>query len=120
MAKRLALTRRAQYLAVYESGRAFAENLLVIKILANGLDTTRVGFSVTKDIGKATVRNRVKRLLKENVRLLGIKDGWDIVFIARRGIVDADYHKLRASAVKLLRRADLLINDVKTVGPEIN
>jgi ribonuclease P protein component len=120
MAKRLALTRRAQYLAVYESGRAFAENLLVIKILANSLDTTRVGFSVTKDIGKATVRNRVKRLLKENVRLLGIKDGWDIVFIARRGIVDADYHKLHSVIVKLLRRAGLLISDVKTVSPEIN
>jgi ribonuclease P protein component len=120
MAKRLALTRRAQYLAVYESGRAFAENLLVIKILSNGLDTTRVGFSVTKIIGKATVRNRVKRLLKENVRLLGIKEGWDIVFIARRGIVDADYHELRAVVIKLLRRAGLLINDVKTVGPEIN
>ncbi|MGD0355604.1 MAG: ribonuclease P protein component [Dehalococcoidia bacterium] len=120
MAKRLALTRRAQYLAVYKSGRAFAENLLVIKILSNSLDTTRVGFSITKEIGKATVRNRVKRLLKENVRLLGIKEGWDIVFIARRGIVDADYHELRAVVIKLLRRAGLLINDVKTVGPEIN
>ena len=120
MAKRLALTRRAQYLAVYESGKAFAENLLVIKILSNGLEATRVGFSVTKGIGKATVRNRVKRLLKENVRLLGIKDGWDVVFIARRDIVNADFHKLRAAMIRLLRRAGLLINDDKKAGTEVN
>jgi ribonuclease P protein component len=116
MAKRLALTRRAQYLAVYESGKAFADSLIVVKALPNGLDATRTGFSVTKQIGKATVRNRVKRLLKENVRLLDIKQGWDIVFIARRSIVKADYQQLTESAVKLLRRADLVINNVEKVG----
>lgn len=112
MAKRLALTRRAQYLAVYESGKASADNLVVVKALPNGMDATRIGFSVTKEIGKATVRNRVKRLLKENVRLLDVKTGWDIVFIARRSIVKADFHQLTGSVTKLLRRADLLINNV--------
>jgi ribonuclease P protein component len=116
MAKRLALTRRAQYLAVYESGRASADNFIVVKALPNGLDATRIGFSVTKAIGKATIRNRIKRLLKENVRLLDVKQGWDIVFIARRGIVKADFHQLTESAVKLLRRSNLLINDVERVG----
>ena len=109
MAKRLALTRRSQYLAVYDAGKAFADRLVVIKVITNGLDVTRVGFSVTKDIGKAVVRNRVKRLLKENVRMLDIKSGWDIVFIARRNVVSADFHQLLGSVTKLLRRADLLI-----------
>jgi len=113
MAKQLALTRRAQFLAVYEAGKASADHLIVVKALPNGMDVTRIGFSVTKDIGKATVRNRVKRLLKENVRLLDIKAGWDIVFIARRSIVKADFHQLTGSAVKLLRRASLLKNAEK-------
>lgn len=112
MAKRLALTRRAQFLAVYESGKASADNLVVVKAIPNGLDATRVGFSVTKGLGKAVVRNRVKRLLKESVRILEIKTGWDIVFIARRSIVNADYHQLASSVVKLLRRSDLLMSDV--------
>jgi ribonuclease P protein component len=112
MAKRLALTRRAQYLAVYKSGKASADSLVVVKALPNGMDATRIGFSVTKEIGQATVRNRVKRLLKENVRLLDIKVGWDIVFIARRSIVKADFNRLTESVIKLLRRADLLINNV--------
>jgi len=120
MAKRLALTRRAQFLAVYETGKALADNLVVLKAIPNGLDATRIGFSVTKETGKANVRNRVKRLLKENVRVLDIKTGWDIVFIARRNIVKADYHQLTHSLVKLLRRAGLLMSDVKEAGTQFN
>jgi ribonuclease P protein component len=116
MAKQLALTRRAQYLAVYKSGKAFADSFVVVKTIPNGLDATRIGFSVTKEIGQATVRNRVKRLLKENVRLLDIKEGWDIVFIARRSIVKADYHDLAESALRLLNRASLLANHVEKTG----
>jgi len=108
MAKKLALTRRSEYLAVYESGKAYAGHVLVIKMLPNSLKTTRVGFSVTKEIGGAVVRNRVKRLLKEIARAVNIKPGWDIVFIARRKIVDADFHQLNKAVMDLLRRADLL------------
>ena len=120
MAKRLALTRRAQYLAVYEAGKAFADNLLVIKIIPNGLQISRIGFSVTKEIGKAVVRNHTKRLLKEMVRLLEIKTGWDIVFIARRKIIEADFNQLYRSTVKLLQRADILISNVKTVHSQVD
>jgi len=116
MAKRLALTRRAQYLAVYESGKAAADKLLVIKVIPNKLDVLRAGFSVTKDIGKATVRNRVKRLLKENLRLMDVKPGWDIVLIARRPVADMDYHEINRSMNKLLNRLDLLIKNAENSG----
>lgn len=112
MAKQLALTRRAQYLAVYESGRAFADNMLVIKAMPNYLYVTRSGYSISKEIGKATVRNRVKRLLKENVRQLKLKKGWDIVFIARRNIVEADYRMLSKTISRLLMRAGILEKNV--------
>jgi len=120
MAKRLALTRRAQYLAVYESGKATADKLLVIKVLPNNLDVTRAGFSVTKDIGKATVRNHIKRLLKENLRLLVVKPGWDVVFIARRPVANADYHEINRSMTKLLKRLDLLIKGAENSSSKVN
>ena len=120
MAKRLALTRRAQYLAVYKSGKAAADKLLVIKVLPNNLDALRAGFSVPKDLGKASVRNRVKRLLKENRRLLVIKPGWDIVLIARRPVAGMDYHEVHRSVTKLLDRLDLLVKDAENSGSEVN
>ena len=120
MAKRLALTRRAQYLAVYKSGKAVADNMLVIKTLSNDLEVSRIGFSVTKALGKATARNRIKRLLKENVRLLDIDKGWDIVFIARHDIVTADYSALSTRIVKLLNRAGILRKDDERFGSKVD
>jgi ribonuclease P protein component len=116
----LALTRRAQYLAVYKSGKAVADNMLVIKTLANRLDVSRIGFSVTKEMGKATVRNRIKRLLKENMRLLDIEQGWDIVLIARHNIVTADYSTLTSRIVKLLDRVGILRKNDERISSKVD
>lgn len=111
MTKRWALTKRAQYLAVYRSGKAWVDNLIVMKASPNKLDFSRCGFSVTKDVGKAVIRNRVKRLLREIIRATSIKPGWDIVFIARPSASAADYHELKGSIEKLLLRAHLINKD---------
>lgn len=116
MAKKLALTRRAQYQAVYRSGKVFTDSLLVVKILPNGLDTTRIGFSVSKEIGKAVVRNHMKRWLKEIARVLEFKSGMDIVFIARRNIIKADFKQLQKSVAGLMSRACILENNVEKSG----
>ncbi len=108
MTKRRALTKRAQYLAVYKSGKAWVDKLIVMKALPNDLEFDRCGFSVAKDVGKAVVRNRVRRLLREVVRVTLIKPGWDIVFIARPDAANADYHDLKRSIGKLLLRARLV------------
>jgi ribonuclease P protein component len=111
MVRKWALTKRAQYLTVYKSGKAWVDNLIVIKALPNGLEFSRYGLSVTKEIGKAVVRNRVRRLLKEIASLANIKPGWDIVFIARPNAANADYNQLKKSMEKLLFRAHLTNKD---------
>jgi ribonuclease P protein component len=102
-----ALTKRAQYVLVYQQGKVWADSLLVMKALPNGLSLSRYGFSVTKKVGKAVQRNRLKRLLREIVRLQVLKPGWDIVFIARREAVAADFHQLERAVTKLLAQAQL-------------
>jgi ribonuclease P protein component len=113
------LTKRAQYLSVYKSGKAWVNNLLVMKVLPNERDCSRYGFSVTKNIGKAVVRNRVKRLLKEICRITPVRPGWDIVLIARPQSVAADYHRLKQSVETLLSRANL-INKDEAVSTGVN
>jgi ribonuclease P protein component len=80
----------------------------VMKAMPNGLGTSRYGFAVTKRVGKAVQRNRVKRLLREVMRLQSLKRGWDIVIIARSLAVNADYRELERVITKLLARAQLL------------
>ena len=109
MKRKWALKKRACFLRVYKLGVAKADRYLVIKSVANDLLYTRYGFSVTKSIGNAVVRNRTRRVLREVVRTMQVKPGWDIVFIARPEIVNADYNQLKHSVRKLLVRADLLL-----------
>ena len=106
-------------MTVYKSGKAGVDNLIVMKALPNEFEFSRYGFSVAKDVGKAVVRNRVRRLLREVVRMTSVKPGWDIVFIARPSAVTADYHELKRSIEKLLLRARL-INKNETVSAGVN
>jgi ribonuclease P protein component len=102
------LTNRAQYNSVYQHGKVWSNSLLVMKAVPNGLSLSRYGFSVTKRVGKAVQRNRLRRLLREIMRLQSLRPGWDIVFIARSVAVNADYHQLERAVTELLGRAQLL------------
>ena len=120
MGKETKLTKRSQYLSVYTSGNYWAGPLIVLKAVSNGLDYSRVGFSVTKKIGNAVMRNRVKRLLKEAMRHISIQAGSDIVFIARSGSATSDYHEIDNSMKMLLKRARLLYKENEVVSAQVN
>ena len=102
------LTRKSQYTTVYSQGKSWVNELLVMKAIPNGLEFSRFGFSVSKRVGKAVVRNRVRRRLRECLFLAPCKPGWDMVFIARTTTSKADYHQLKRAVEELTRRAHLI------------
>ena|SRR5215203_303232 len=101
------LRRTREFAAVYQRGRAWSNQLLAIRVLATDLPESRFGFAVSKRVGGAVVRNRVKRRLREAVRALAPAGGWDVVVIARPAVAGADFWAIRGALAALLRRAQV-------------
>ncbi len=108
MRKKYRLHGRRDFQAAYNNGQTWTNELLVLKALANGLPHNRFGFAVGKRLGRAVIRNRLRRQLREVVRQLPVTEGYDVIVVARKPTLEADFWQLQASAVSLFKRAGML------------
>ncbi len=113
------LKTNSQFERVRKAGRTWAVGPLLLNAAPNGLNCIRCGFIAGKKIGKAVTRNRARRLMREAVRLRMplLKPGWDLVWIARASIAEADAPTVSAAIVEALNRGKLLAyGDGETSG----
>lgn len=87
-----------------------ANSCLVLYARKNRTGTNRVGITVSKKLGKAVVRNRVRRRIREAYRLNEgqFLPGWDIVIVARSRAVEVNFQKLTQSLLTLSEQAGIL------------
>ena len=101
---------------VYQRGKSLADRNLVIYTMKNKSDKSRIGISISKKVGKANERNRIRRCIKEAYRL-NIDDkvlgGYDLVFIARINAADKDYRELEKSLKYICKKANIIKKDGK-------
>jgi ribonuclease P protein component len=100
------LLKRAEFLAV-RRGEKRRGRLFLVEMLARGDDDApRVGYTVTKKVGSAVVRNRIRRRLKEAVRTHAAGDmapGNDYVIVGRDDVLAAPFALLKAELSRRLR-----------------
>lgn len=101
------LTKRADFLTA-NSGIRNARSAFVLLTRPNEGQGIRFGITVTKKIGNAVVRNRMKRRFRELLRAAlptqGLPDH-DHVLIGRAGGIERDFHTMAEELVKALERA---------------
>ncbi len=90
--------------------KGVADGLLVLYARRNRTENNRVGITVSKKLGKAHVRNFVRRRLREIYRQNEEQflPGWDIVVVARSRAVGCEYAKLQKSYLSLAKKAGIL------------
>lgn len=105
------LRQSQRFTEVKRKGQSTTHRLVVLTGLPNGLTYSRFGFSVSRYIGGAVKRNRVKRLMREAVRsrIEQIARGYDLVFVARNPIRHASSGEIHHAITKLLDRVGLLL-----------
>lgn len=110
MQRKFRLTRSDDFKRVRQSGKSFAHPLVVLVARGAELPKVRIGVAAGRTVGNAVHRNRAKRLLREAMRSLlpSILPGWDLILIARPGLVGASLENTRLALATLLRRAGLI------------
>lgn len=104
------LTNPASFKSVYQKGKSLAGRYVVLYYKKNHLGKNRYGFVVSKKIGKAVVRNRIKRLLREVCRQKEksqLQKGYDLIFIARGKIKGISYSLVEQEIDNICRKAGL-------------
>lgn len=90
------LQRRGEFLRAAAKGRKAARPGLVLQALAQPGQALRCGFTATRKLGGAVVRNRCKRRLRAALRMAAAEhalDGWDLVLIAREATAERDWNQ---------------------------
>jgi ribonuclease P protein component len=92
------LSGRKTFAAVYSAGVKQGRGPLILYSIRNDLDFCRWGLSVSRRVGTAVMRNRIKRLIRESIRLLqhDLRGGYDLVIVVRphEPLILAEYQKL--------------------------
>ena len=103
------LTRRAEFLRLASAGKKIAKHGFVLQAARDGeAEAVRVGYTATKKIGNAVIRNRAKRRLREAARLVlagQLMPGVELVLIARRETGEIAFSRLMQNLAKALDEA---------------
>ncbi len=110
MHRRHRLRNKADFEQLRRYGQRWHHPLTVLVVKANGQQISRFGFIASRRVGKATARNRAKRVLREAVRKLidDIKPGSDCLFIASKQMAGADFTEVEVAVAQLLSHAGML------------
>jgi ribonuclease P protein component len=100
------LSRPQDFAAIQGSGTTKSHPLFSARFLRTDLETTRFGLSTGRRLGGAVIRNRVRRRLREALRVMApsFQPGWDVLIIARPAIVEADHDALVGALRRTLVR----------------
>jgi ribonuclease P protein component len=116
------LTRSSEFLRVKNEGESCHGRFMVLSVLKSGGNVTRVGFITSRRVGNAVTRNRVRRRLREIVRLSRprLKPGSWLVLVARSHAAGASHAAILGEWLKLAGRTAIFQSPTDATEHESN
>ena len=104
------LKKNWEFKRVYRNGRTVVSRKIVLYYCPNGKEYNRLGFSISKKVGKSVVRNKIRRIYREAYGRIEsqLKKGYDFILIARKPAVDVSFQEACKELYNLCRKGKLL------------
>lgn len=109
--KNYRLKKKYQFAYCYRAGKSAAGKFMVVYAASSKNKFVKLGISVSKKVGGAVVRNRIKRKIAEALRLQidNLSPNYNIVVVARGAASEASYQQLSEELIKLLGKLNVLL-----------
>jgi ribonuclease P protein component len=109
MDKQHTLKKNSDFRRLYARGKSSVNPYLVVYSKKNGMNHNRIGFTVSAKLGNAVIRNRIRRQLREIYRLhlCELKNGIDLIIVARSRCVRGEYQKMDTAFITACRELNL-------------
>ena len=106
------LKKRKEFAYLYNNGKAKHSSTLTMVYLPTKYRPLKIGFSISKKIGKAHTRNLIKRRLRACVRDLvpQMQNNYNVVFIAKAGIDKISFAELKSQVISLVNNSEVIKN----------
>ncbi|SDC68962.1 ribonuclease P protein component [Shouchella lonarensis] len=111
MKKEQRIKKNSEFSAVFTHGKSFANRQFVLYVLPKeGQTQFRVGLSVSKRVGHAVCRNRIKRLIRAAFQELGLRlrFNYDYVVIARKPSSNLNFLETKSSLCHVMKKANVI------------
>lgn len=109
MKKENRLRKKRQFNYIYKHGSIVFSPCINLVFIKSKYTPLKVGFSVSKKVGKSVVRSLVKRRMSEAFRSLlqNVNDHYNYIFVAKEGISELDFWEIQKQIKSLITRAGL-------------
>lgn len=114
MKQAVTLKKNHEFRRLYQRGNSAAGRCLVVYCRRNSLGRNRLGLTASVKLGGAVVRNRARRRMREVYRLHSprLRQGWDIILVARGRTAGAPWRELCETFLRLCAKLKLLEEEV--------